>query len=362
MSRKRREVPWLDLRNETYNVCWYDSEAKRTKRLSLSTADPVEAQRRFAEYLTKGHSLFRDAGPSGLTVNDALDDYGREHVTQHVVDKRRQEDAIRHLKAWFKNTLLIDVDIPASRAYADARRTGVVGGGRRRKDGTGSDSTIRRELVVLQAAANHAARWRRVGPAAIPPTAMPSIEMPHEVRVESIGEDEWLTKDEFNLALSRATGLLRDFILIAYDTASRREAVERLTRFQIDLKNGRVNLRHPGETDNQRRSNKRRPVVPIGPRARPVYERLLAATNSEWLFGEPRNWYRPFRRHMEAIGLSHKRNPHILRHSRATHLLQDGVTIYDVARLLGDTVATVERVYGHHSPEYLAEAIREREA
>jgi hypothetical protein len=28
--------------------------------------------------------------------------------------------------------------------------------------------------------------------------------------------------------------------------------------------------------------------------------------------------------------------------------------IYDVAKLLGDTVATVEKVYGHHSPEYLA--------
>jgi integrase len=44
--------------------------------------------------------------------------------------------------------------------------------------------------------------------------------------------------------------------------------------------------------------------------------------------------------------------PHTLRHSRATHLLQAGVPTWDVAGLLGDTVATVERVYGHHSPDY----------
>ena len=49
--------------------------------------------------------------------------------------------------------------------------------------------------------------------------------------------------------------------------------------------------------------------------------------------------------------------PHVLRHTRATHLLQKGVAPYAVASLLGDTVATVLRVYGHHCPNYLAEAI-----
>jgi len=63
---------------------------------------------------------------------------------------------------------------------------------------------------------------------------------------------------------------------------------------------------------------------------------------------------------MRSLGLGDKANPHILRHSRATHLLQDGVSIYDVARLLGDSVQTIERVYGHHSPDYLAEAIKVR--
>jgi hypothetical protein len=49
----------------------------------------------------------------------------------------------------------------------------------------------------------------------------------------------------------------------------------------------------------------------------------------------------------------------------ATHaghsLLQAGVSIYDVAKLLGDTTATVERVYGHHSCESLGKKLDEFE-
>jgi site-specific recombinase XerC len=43
----------------------------------------------------------------------------------------------------------------------------------------------------------------------------------------------------------------------------------------------------------------------------------------------------------------------MLRHSRATHMLMDGEDPYKVAKLLGDTLATVERVYGHYDVDYL---------
>ncbi len=100
-------------------------------------------------------------------------------------------------------------------------------------------------------------------------------------------------------------------------------------------------------------------MVPIDPALRPTIERLLEVNkDSALLFGCYRDMYAAFRNHMTALGLPDKAHPHVLRHSRATHLLQAGVSIYDVARLLGDTIATVERVYGHHSADYLAAAIQ----
>lgn len=346
--REQKQIPWLVKRdNGVYYVFYYD--AGKTHRLSLGCKDPVAAQSRYAEFLAGGSDTFK-AKPQQLTVKGALDDYFREHCSTKVVDVGRAEDAITHLKAHFGSSALAAVDIPASRAYADARRTGRIGGGARCHRTSGADSTIRRELVVLQAAANHAARWKRIGR-----HELPSIELPPSAPHKEV----WLTKEELGRAMATAEGRLADFIRIAYYTGARRTSVENLTRAQVDLKAGRINLTGDHETDAQKRSNKRRPVVPIDPRMRATLELLMIAAEArgdQRLFG---GWsaYRPFRAHMEALGLHGKANPHVLRHSRATHLLQDGVPIYDVARLLGDTVATVERSYGHHSADHLASTI-----
>lgn len=47
---------------------------------------------------------------------------------------------------------------------------------------------------------------------------------------------------------------------------------------------------------------------------------------------------------------------HDFRHTYATRLLSSGMDIKTVASLLGDTVATVERVYIHYADEMRAKA------
>jgi integrase len=344
VGRKRRTIPWLDLRDKTYYVFWTDEETGKTKRLSLRTTDTVEAQQRFAAFLTEGHGIFNPK-PGGLTVGQALDQYLLEHVEKNVIARDRQRGAAGHLKGFFKDTPVSEIDIPASRAYAEARRRGEI------SKRPGADSTIRRELVVLVAAANHARKWKRLNAA-----EMPSVELPREPHHEA----RWLTKDELRRAIDECQDTrLKAFIQIAYYTAGRRQSIETLRKAQIDLRQSRINLRGPTETTLQRKSKKRRPIVPLHPAIRPVVERLMIDSPNEWLFGDTKSMYHRFADHMERLGLDQKRNPHILRHSRATHLLQDGVPIYDVARLLGDTIATVDRVYGHHSPEHLAETLTE---
>lgn len=48
--------------------------------------------------------------------------------------------------------------------------------------------------------------------------------------------------------------------------------------------------------------------------------------------------------------------PHVLRHTAATWMVQDGRPDEETARYLGTTAAMVQRVYGHHSPDFLKAA------
>jgi site-specific recombinase XerD len=47
----------------------------------------------------------------------------------------------------------------------------------------------------------------------------------------------------------------------------------------------------------------------------------------------------------------------VLRHSCATLLLQNGVSTWRVARLLGTSEQVIQRTYGHHCIEDLREAV-----
>jgi integrase len=55
-------------------------------------------------------------------------------------------------------------------------------------------------------------------------------------------------------------------------------------------------------------------------------------------------------------GLDDLVTPHFLRHTCATWLVQAGVDLWEVAGFLGMTVEIIQRVYGHHAPDYMENA------
>lgn len=348
MPRKARETPHIKRRpgTETYYVFWYDAETGREERKSLRTTDEGEAHRKFAHLLLEDDSIFRPRGPGGLTVAQALDDYMKEHVYVNCAAAERQEFAIRNLKEYFGTEKEIaSVDIPLSRKYAEARRAGQIGGDRWGHRKTASDSTVRRELNVLVAAANHARKWKRL-------VEMPSIELPFAQVIGYDDEAPYYTKEELRRLIDTAEGELKWFIELAYWTGARRRSIENLTRGQIDWNNQRILLQAPGK----RRTNKRQPIVPIVAEMKSSLRALCDASAEDRLFRRV-DFYSRFRAHCKEQGMGNRAKPHLLRHTRATHLLQDGVGIYHVAKLLGDTIDTVERVYGHHAADDLAVAI-----
>jgi integrase len=351
MARPIREIPWLKRRNDVFHVFWYDKAARRERQLSLRTRDETTAKNRYAAFLVDGKEIFQ-AHDGALTVGRALDDYLAEHVKQNNVAVIRAQYAMDRLRVFFEGVPMTSLDVPQCRAYAEARMAGRIktDAGRRGKDGICSENTVKRELTVLRAAANHAAKWRRIGPSANPPTPMPTFELPSHVDANTVAT--WLTKDEIDVILDLSTGPLRDFILLAYKTAYRRATVENLLVSQIDFRTGRINP----NTAGARRTVKRKAVVPIFEDIVEPLQRLVHGARDGRLFAPGVDFYLPFTRLLADPAYEGRRHPHVLRHSRATHMLMDGESIYKVARLLGDSVKTVEQSYGHYSVEYLNEA------
>lgn len=350
MPRPKRGVPWLEWRDGVAYAFWYDEAERKTKRLSLRTRDSREAQDRFAAFLVEGEAITAPRSDV-ITVPQALDDYRREHVAANCADPRRQEDAIVHLKAFFGDRPLSSVDIPASHKYAHARRKGIIGVESRRsgKSRCASDGTIRRELNVLLAAANHARRMKRL-------VEMPAVDLPKERRLSADEEAPYYTKEELALLRTEAEGELRHFIDLAYWTGARRASIEELTRSQVKWDRRLIQLQKPGKVATK----KRQPIVPILTEMEPALKALWEASAHRDRLFVTTDFYRPFRELCEDLGFTDRSHPHLLRHTRATHLLQDGVPLYTVARLLGDTMATVERVYGHHSHDHIAKELEGR--
>lgn len=199
-------------------------------------------------------------------------------------------------------------------------------------------TTARRELEDLRAALKLYER-EKAGPT---PCAIPLPE-------KSPPRPDWLTREQLARlvwAAWRGEGKhVARFTLAAYYTCSRPGAILGATLSQIE---GDLFHRAP---PGARVTKKRQPPVRL----------------PDGLASHIRRWMRHkiARRYLiehegRPVGDIHKAwatactrakvraTPHTLRHTGITHMLQRGVSVWDVAGFAGATAETIDRVYGHH--------------
>jgi hypothetical protein len=156
---------------------------------------------------------------------------------------------------------------------------------------------------------------------------------------------------------------LARFILIGLYTGTRASAIAAASphrgegRSFVDLEQG-IFYRLP---EGQRETNKRQPPVPIPPRLLAHLRRWKANGIArdhfvEWSGKPIKSVKTAFKTAVRLAKLDGNITPHTLRHTAATWLMQAGVDKWEAAGFLGMTVEMIDRVYGHHHPNYLRHA------
>jgi len=174
-------------------------------------------------------------------------------------------------------------------------------------------------------------------------------------------KERWLTRSEAARLLwaARRYQHLRRMILLGLYTGSRPGVLLALRWDQIDLGAGLMARRPKGKAEDKR---KKTPKVKLGWRIMAHLKRWKRLDVDQKLVcyftgpnhpgarqvEDPHGTWRKVVKAADLPGVTR----HTLRHTRATWMMQKGVPIWEAAGFLGMTVKTLERVYGHHSPDH----------
>lgn len=307
----------------------------RSKTFSTKTKDPAEAQKELDAWLSNARE--NPVKNSRVTVGQLLDVYVQgKNIPPHT----SMVYILNSVRSLLGGLAPEDITDRVIRNYKTARRN--LRNGDKVKDGT-----LRRELGALVAVLNYAVKHKHIDAGTLPVIELPSQSPPRLAYMDKTQEEAFWT------AAQAHGGKLALFVAIALDTAARKGAILGLSWDRIDLKNSLIDFRDPKLSV----SRKRRTVVPISVRLRPVIEHAQTLGLSGRLFDSGlRKTYEGFTRR---IGMEWA-TAHVLRHTWASLAAQDGVPLFHIAKMLGDTLSTVERTYAHLQPAHLHDVVNRR--
>jgi integrase len=200
--------------------------------------------------------------------------------------------------------------------------------------------TIQKELVVLRQALKEArTRGSYDGSLEIVPAFKPEYEP----------KRRWLTVEEFNRLLAAVHPYRRTWLMIQVYTGAELSAMRRLAWSHVDLVNEVIQV--PGTKNSARY----RAAVPLHPALK---KHLRGLNQDEPLLLPWPQVHADLRAACDRAGIRPRATTHDLRRTFGSWLVQAGVDILHVARLMGNSPTMVAKVYGQTTDKAYADAIK----
>lgn len=334
MPRQSRG-PYLYLRKDKAGKAWIIRDGQKQIRTGCRAGEQEAAQRALAGYITSKHE--RKAGgsdPDAVILADVIDMY-QEQVASKRSKPMDADSRAGFLLAYWGEKTVSEIIGKTCREYVAQRS---------------SPSAARRELEDLRAAVNHYGREVKM-------TYQPRFTLPEK----EPARERWLTRSEAARLLwaARRTPHLARFILIGLYTGTRSGAILGLhwgpntVGGWVDLDRGVLYRRAAGE----RETKKRKPPTRLSSRLAAHMKRWQRMDQGlqpvvHWNGQTVKSVKKAWRAARDSAGLDKSVTPHVLRHTRATWLMQRGVDMWEAAGSLGMTVEILQATYGHHHEDY----------
>jgi len=342
--------------NSRFYIFW--TKDRRSKRESTGETEEGAAQTYLAHWiLDRGDERPSIAG-NAARIADLWSLYFDKHVRAKAASVATAEYCWRNLEPHFGPLLAAAIDQDIVDDYVAKREAGKIG----RASG---GPTMRRELAALRACLNWCASPKR---RVLDPGLVPHFDLP----ASGEARDRWLKHEEINMLMDAAERARRGdrlsreerFMRIALETAARKEAILQLTWDRVDFETGVIHLEVPG----RQRTKKRRADVPISSALRPVLERAYAERTNNAVLDHGGDVWRSVQKIAAAAGFGGEKtergnvratgvSPNVFRHTAATHMARRGVPLWLIAKVLGNSIVMVEKVYAKHSPSDLRAAV-----
>jgi integrase len=344
---------------------WVIKDRAREISTGCGKSECAKAEIALAEYITKIRRPSFGAGhPAEVLIGDCLAVYADKHGPT-IARPQGLALEVERLAEFWGDRFVGEVTEENCSAYVAWRCAQIDKRATRSIGRAIKPSTAKRELVTLSAALNWC--WRNK-----------KLDRPVAVTLPKVVErrERYLNRNEVAALLWAALGFNRDgtrnkfrinrhvarFILIALYTGTRHDVILRL-QWMANTRGGWFDLdagilyRRPQDAIE---TNKRRTPAPVPARLMPHLRRwrrlstqYVVEFNGQQIASQLRRAWNGAR---EMAEFGPDVTPHTLKHSCATLMLQNGVSTWNVAGLLGTSEAVIRKVYGHHAVAHLRDA------
>jgi integrase len=354
------------------HATWVIRDGSNKVRTGCARVDREGAECALAEYIAKKYTVTRQSGrhPSEILVLDVLNIYLSDKAPKHS-DPSITKARVMILAEWWADKTLADVNGTTCRQYvahriAQPRRAA-------RPDVTGNaprmvtEAGARRELEDLRSAINH---HRTEGlcsefiGVALPAKSEPHHDWLTRSQAASLILAAWRARQKMGEGIAdRPTGRhLARFILVGLYTGTRHSAICSAA-FEPAIGRGHINLESGvfyRQRQGAKQTKKRQTAVRLPERLLAHlrrWRRLGIAGHAvvEWNGKPVVSVRKSFGSAVAAASIDRHVTPHVLRHTAATWAMQSGCDMWAAAGWLGMSQEVLERVYGHHHPDFQRE-------